>query len=118
MESKRCMTCGAFFGSQLYTASANCDECKGDKVIDNKKPKPKITGLSDNSPLDKQVGGDHYKNMVIQPLEYTHKNNLNFCQGNIVKYVTRYKNKNGIEDLKKVIHYTELLIELEYGKQG
>lgn len=68
-----------------------------------------------NNSLDKQIGGNHYKNMPIQPIEFTHKNNLNFCQGNIIKYATRYKNKNGKEDLEKVIHYAELLIDLEYG---
>lgn len=66
------------------------------------------------SALDRQEGGNHYKNMAIQPIEFTHKNNLNFCQGNIIKYASRYKNKNGAQDLKKVIHYAELLIELEY----
>lgn len=69
------------------------------------------------SALERQEGGKHYKEMVIQPIEFTHKNKLNFCQGNIIKYTCRYKNKNGIEDLKKVIHYAELLIELEYGKE-
>lgn len=65
--------------------------------------------------MDIQVGGNHYKDMVIQPIEFTMKNNLNFCQGNIVKYVTRYKHKNGIEDLKKAKHYIDLLIQLEFG---
>lgn len=67
--------------------------------------------------LSTQVGGGHYKTMVIQPIEFTHKNNLNFCQGNIIKYATRYKTKNGVEDLKKVKHYAELLAELEYGEK-
>ena len=66
------------------------------------------------SALDKQVGGSHYKDMAIQPIEYIHKNGLGFCEGNIVKYITRWKTKNGIEDLKKVIHYAELLIQMEY----
>jgi hypothetical protein len=66
-----------------------------------------------NSALDVQVGGGHYKDMAIQPIEFTHKNNLNFCQGNIVKYACRYKNKNGKQDLEKVKHYADLLIELE-----
>jgi hypothetical protein len=66
------------------------------------------------SALDKQVGGSHYKDMTIQPIEYIHKNGLGFCEGNIVKYITRWKTKNGIEDLKKVIHYAELLIQMEY----
>jgi Protein of unknwon function (DUF3310) len=70
------------------------------------------------SALDIQEGGDHYKKMAIQPIEFTMKNNLNFCQGNIIKYVTRYKTKNGIEDLKKAKHYIDLLIEMEYGKQN
>ena len=68
------------------------------------------------SALTEQIGGNHYKNMAIQPIEFTHKNNLNFCQGNIIKYITRYKHKNGVEDLKKVKHYVDLLIELEYGE--
>jgi hypothetical protein len=69
------------------------------------------------SQLDIQVGGSHYKEMKIQPIEFTMKNNLNFCQGNVIKYITRYKNKNGIKDLEKAKHYIDLLIELEYGTQ-
>lgn len=68
-----------------------------------------------NNSLDIQVGGSHYKQMVIQPIEYTMANNLNFCQGNIVKYVSRYKAKNGKADLEKAKHYIDLLIDLEYG---
>jgi len=66
--------------------------------------------------LDRQVGGDHYKGMAFQPIEYIVGNNLGFCEGNIVKYVTRYAQKGGEEDLDKVIHYAELLKELKYGK--
>lgn len=68
--------------------------------------------------LDVQVGGGHYKDLAIQPVEYSMKNNLNYCQANIVKYATRYKDKNGVEDLKKIKHYVDLIIELEYeGKE-
>lgn len=63
------------------------------------------------SAFDKQVGGEHYKKYAIQPTEYTLANNLGFIEGNVVKYITRYKDKNGVEDLKKVIHYVEILIE-------
>ena len=73
--------------------------------------------MEEESALDRQISGNHYKNMPIQPLEFTHKNNLNFCQGNVIKYICRYKHKNGIEDLKKVKHYAELLAELEYGEK-
>jgi hypothetical protein len=68
------------------------------------------------SALDVQVGGGHYKEFPIQPIEFTHRNGLNFCQGNVIKYITRYKHKGGIEDLKKVKHYVDLLMELEYGQ--
>ena len=62
-------------------------------------------------PRDKQVGGNHYKNFKIQPYTFTRANDLSFFQGNVIKYVCRYKDKNGIEDLKKIIHYCELEIE-------
>jgi hypothetical protein len=49
--------------------------------------------------------------MKIQPYKFIRENNLSFFQGNVIKYVVRYKNKNGIEDLKKIIHYCELEID-------
>ena len=70
------------------------------------------------NPLIAQEGGGHYKNRGIQPLEYTMQNNLSFCEGNVVKYISRYKSKNGIEDLAKVIHYALLAAYEEYGEQG
>ena len=63
--------------------------------------------------LKQQVGGDHYSKLAIQPVEYINKNNLTYLQGNVIKYVTRYKDKNGVEDLLKAKHYIDLLIELE-----
>ena len=82
------------------------------------KDKPKAISIraeeSEQTPLDIQIGGGHYKTMGIQPIEFIMKNNLNFCQGNVIKYICRYKDKNGIEDLKKAIHYINLLIQLEY----
>jgi len=64
--------------------------------------------------LNKQEGGNHYKDLAIQPIEYIVKNNLDFLQGNIIKYVTRHKNKNGAQDIKKAIHYLELILALQY----
>ena len=60
-----------------------------------------------------QVGGSHYKSS-IQPVDYIKANNLDFFQGNIIKYVSRYKEKGGIEDLRKAQHYLEKLIESKY----
>ena len=64
--------------------------------------------FKDAFPQDKQVGGSHYKSFHIQPYEFISKNDLSFFQGNVIKYVCRYLNKNGIEDLNKIIHYCEL----------
>ena len=65
------------------------------------------------SPLDVQIGGGHYKGKKIQPVEYIHANELNFLEGCIVKRITRWRDKNGIEDLQKIKHEVDLLIELE-----
>jgi hypothetical protein len=72
------------------------------------------TRCKKTSALDRQESGNHYKDKGIQPIIYIHANNLGFCAGNVVKYVTRYKEKNGEADIKKAIHYLELLLELEY----
>ena len=67
---------------------------------------------------NKQIGGDHYKNCAIQPIDYIVKNNLDFLEGNVVKYITRHKTKGeGKKDIEKVIHYAELILELKYGKE-
>ena len=63
--------------------------------------------------LDSQVGGSHYKNMAIQPIEYIHANNMPFIEASILKYISRWRNKNGLQDLMKAKHFIELLIELE-----
>jgi hypothetical protein len=59
----------------------------------------------------KQVGGSHYKNYKIQPVEFIIKNNIGFVEGNIIKYVLRFKEKGGAVDLEKAKHYIELLID-------
>jgi hypothetical protein len=63
-----------------------------------------------------QVGGAHYKDMAIQPIDYIAKNGLDFLAGNVVKYVSRHKNKNGAQDILKAIHYCKLILELQYGQ--
>jgi hypothetical protein len=63
---------------------------------------------------DIQVGGGHYAKYKIQPTEFIHKNNVPFIEGNIIKYVMRHREKNGVEDLKKAKHYIDLLIQFEY----
>jgi hypothetical protein len=61
----------------------------------------------------KQVGGNHYNSLPIQPATYCQVNGLRACESNIVKYATRWRDKGGLEDLKKIKHYVDLIIEIE-----
>lgn len=66
---------------------------------------------------DVQVGGNHYKTLPIQPYEFIHRNNIPWLEANVIKYVTRHRFKNGMEDLLKAKHYIDLAIEEYYGKR-
>lgn len=70
------------------------------------------------SALSVQVAGGHYKDLKIQPVEYIHANGLPFMEGSVVKYVTRWRNKGGLDDLKKARHFLDMLIELEAAKRA
>ena len=70
------------------------------------------------SALTKQSGGSHYKDLAIQPVEYIHANGIGYMEGNVIKYLSRWKSKGGISDLEKAKHYIELLIELEANKEA
>lgn len=67
--------------------------------------------------LSEQIGGTHHKGFKIQPVEFIYANNIPFCEANAIKYLCRWRNKNGKEDLLKARHYIDLLIEMEYGKE-
>lgn len=62
-----------------------------------------------------QVGGTHYKKCGIEPVEYIHANGLDFNEGSIVKYISRHRNKNGAEDIRKIKDYCDIILELDYG---
>ena len=68
------------------------------------------------SPLETQIGGDHYTKLAIQPMRYSMENGLDALQHTVIKYVTRFRDKNGIEDLEKAKHCIDMLIEFERGK--
>jgi len=75
----------------------------------NRIPDPDITVVNTGNPLQKQVGGSHYKDFEIQPIEFIQKNKLDFIQGCIVKYTCRAGKKGATkEDIDKIIHYCEL----------
>lgn len=67
--------------------------------------------------LNRQEGGNHYEDLAIQPVEYIHRNGIGYCEGSVIKYVTRWRNKNGVEDLRKARHFLDLLIEMETREQ-
>lgn len=68
----------------------------------------------DSEAIARQVGGDHYKKKKIQPIDFVLQNNLGFAEGNVIKYVTRHKEKNGADDIRKAIHYLEFILRYEY----
>lgn len=70
----------------------------------------------ERNPLNRQVGGSHYKDLKIQPVEFIHANNLGFLEGSIIKRICRWRNKDGIRDLEKIKHEVDLLIQLEKSK--
>lgn len=71
----------------------------------------KPTAIGPETALDIQVGGDHYKGMKIQPVEFIVANDIPYREANAIKYLCRHKNKNGLQDLKKAAHYVQMLIE-------
>ena len=115
-----CTECGGSF--KLMKEKDNtwyCHTCKYHHFMGE--PCPKVAKrdnlaklLAETSTLDEQVDGNHYKKLKIQPAYYSYKNKLSWHQGEIIKYVTRYKDKNGRKDLEKAIHLLEMLIEFEY----
>jgi hypothetical protein len=98
------------------------DDCRKIKEAIDKRHEPEsknilIETVAPQSALDVQVGGDHYKKMKIQPIEFIEGNKLPFIEGCIVKYICRHEFKNGVQDLEKAKHLIEILIEKRYGKQ-
>jgi len=83
-------------------------------VLPNDNDEPIVDSLNPIHPLEDQVGGNHYKGLKIQPVEFIHANDLGFLEGCIIKRICRYKQKDGAKDLLKIIHEVELLIAMEY----
>lgn len=68
------------------------------------------------SAKNSQIGGNHYSKLKIQPMEYSMSNGLDACQHTVIKYVTRFRDKGGIQDLRKAMHTLQMLIEFEQTK--
>ena len=105
--------CGEVKQEECRSSYCECEEgkCSGGKVdmrADEAEKKQSV--------LDIQHGGSHYKDKGIQPIEYITANDLGFCEGNIVKYASRHQEKNGAEDIRKVIHYAQFILKFQYNE--
>ena len=108
---RECATC---LYVNVYESSEPCVSCDGSGSNWTPRPNYKPEDVAFNKrALDIQVAGNHYKELAIQPVEYIHANNIGYFEGNVIKYVSRWRNKNGVKDLEKAKHYIDLLIELE-----
>lgn len=87
-----------------------------DHMTDVRPLKDKVVSAQEQTPraLARQEGGGHYKDLKIQPIEYIHANGIPYMEGNVVKYISRHRVKNGAEDVKKAIHYCQLILQMEY----
>ncbi|QHJ81276.1 MAG: hypothetical protein [Caudoviricetes sp.] len=90
--------------------------CPQHSVYRNDCPKCIPPRRTEPKALDTQVGGGHYKDMAIQPMEYSMKNGLDACQHTAIKYISRFRDKGGIQDLEKAKHCIDMLIQFEQEK--
>jgi hypothetical protein len=115
-EDEPCTSCRNYSNWVAVDVFKNIDnhgEAMAQRVIPPSHPKD----VAFNA-LDVQVAGSHYKKHGIQPVEYIHTNKIGYFEGNVIKYVTRWRDKGGIADLEKAKHYIDLLIELEGKNNG
>lgn len=117
-----CANCAFMDEPELCIEACAKFDCRDNKVIFTEvytPEEPPEVGEEEEpteqskSALDVQISGSHYKTLKIQPIEFIHANNIPFIEGNVIKYICRWRSKNGIKDLEKVKHYVDLLIELE-----
>lgn len=102
----KCEGCGEEVVSLLLANWGNGQKCMVCKTcLDTK--------AWGDEPIPKPVSA-HYTKLAIDPYEYAHRNGLGMLQGNVVKYITRYKDKGGREDLEKAMNTLKRLIEMEY----
>lgn len=108
MNKEKCKKIQCLF----YRKRFNSYDCLYNSIY----PNCPFSYVKKESPLNQQIGGDHYINFKIQPSEFIHKNQIGFLPGSIIKRACRYQKKNGLEDLKKIIHEAKLIAWLEYGE--
>jgi hypothetical protein len=110
-----CVNYDKWVSRDVFKNIDNHGEAMVERVIPPPQYDPKDVAFN---ALDVQVAGSHYKKHGIQPVEYIHTNKIGYFEGNVIKYVTRWRDKGGIADLEKAKHYIDLLIELEGKNNG
>jgi hypothetical protein len=118
LDDEPCNVCKSYSHWVAVDVFKNIDnhgEAMAKRVIPPPKYDPKDVAFN---ALAVQVSGDHYKKHGIQPVEYIHTNKIGYFEGNVIKYVTRWRDKGGVADLEKAKHYIDLLIELEGKNNG
>jgi hypothetical protein len=110
-----CVNYDKWVSRDVFKNIDNHGEAMVERVIPPPQYAPKDVAFN---ALDVQVAGSHYKKHGIQPVEYIHTNKIGYFEGNVIKYVTRWRDKGGIADLEKAKHYIDLLIELEGKNNG
>lgn len=88
------------------------DKYCGSKSINKATPQEWDAIRPEADPLSYQVGGDHYSKMKIQPIEYIHANKMDFMDGCIVGYISRWRDKGGVQDLQKIKQFVDLIIKM------
>lgn len=114
-----CVSCNTEIGSHDSPSTYHCMECFMRAKAVEGEPQERhyeTHQRAQDSAFNTQVGGNHYTKLAIQPMEYSFKNKLDPCQHTIIKYVTRFRDKGGKEDLEKAIDCIQMLIEMEYGE--
>lgn len=119
MITKKCPECGSKTWRNPDNHDLNkhdihriCDDCGQEYFTDV--PYEELAG---KSALDKQVDGNHYKDMKIQPVQFCRANHMGGLESSVVRYITRHKVKNGRVDIEKAIHCLELILEMDYGSE-
>ena len=102
------------FDTHRYPPMVKRDDCV--RIKDRISDRGMAVSADTNNAWDKQVGGEHYKQYAIQPAKFALANGLDYAQSNAIKYIVRHKDKNGVQDLDKAIHYIELLKQHHYNK--
>lgn len=115
-SNRMCQKCGActLVAESDRSYLCGCGYENGAKIHGSGSLENHRQEQSSATALDVQVGGDHYKKYKIQPVEYAHANGLDFLSANIVKYATRHRDKGGAQDIKKIKHYCDLILKLDY----